>query len=710
MPTQTFWQRTKVGSKVGFDKVYTWVDKLGAPVNRLSNKLGSEAFWPTTLDKESDKAARILRSFCKDGFYQEEEIQPTDGPKQKQKVLKRIPPEVIKNAKGLAIFTTMRTGLWVSGAGGSGIVVARQEDGSWSPPSGIMLHTAGLGFLVGVDIYDCVVVINTQKALDAFSKIRCTLGGEVSAVAGPLGVGGVLETELHKRQAPIFTYLKSRGFYAGVQVDGTVVIERTDENERFYNERISVGDILAGKVRHPPFETRRLLETIRASQGDTNVDSSLLPSEPAPGDYEIEADGHVFGVPDKEDPDPFGVRALEQAGLEIREAGTRNRVSSQNFSFAPSPKSPIFGTFNRQSVDTLSQWSHSRRASQVSNYDRVVSMSDMSTQTDMDGPLFTRPGSGDLSNGIRDSIQSRITESPEPNDDEPQQISQGSVSPVNGHARSNDDGNDSITNNDEKEVRAEESLDSDSKHIRPQPEVRGSQQHEREVQTDSSDHEQVQVDHQTVLQPTRPESRNLETPYSGEEKGHDVEPNHRNEPLTNGHRHSVAISDSEGKDSEDEDLSDDLDDDYDEADVEIFENPVVYQQVQTPPMAQAVFRPTIVTVNKAAPPKLPPRNPIRVRKSQALGNEGVISDTVIDTPISNDASPPEERNEEPSYPKDTEEARQSVLSAGSITNSIAQLRAFDDDEDTIADDEEDEFHSTANSRKSSPAREKAEHL
>jgi hypothetical protein len=39
-------------------------DKLGRPINRFSNKIGSEAFWPTTLDKESNKAARILKSFC----------------------------------------------------------------------------------------------------------------------------------------------------------------------------------------------------------------------------------------------------------------------------------------------------------------------------------------------------------------------------------------------------------------------------------------------------------------------------------------------------------------------------------------------------------------------------------------------------------------------------------------------------------------------
>lgn len=60
----SWWSRVSGTGKVGFDKAWNLVDKLGAPVNKLSNKLGSEAFWPTTLDKESDKAARILRSFC----------------------------------------------------------------------------------------------------------------------------------------------------------------------------------------------------------------------------------------------------------------------------------------------------------------------------------------------------------------------------------------------------------------------------------------------------------------------------------------------------------------------------------------------------------------------------------------------------------------------------------------------------------------------
>lgn len=99
----------------------------------------------TALDAYS--TPRYSNREKEDGFYQEELKQTEDGPKQKQRVLVKIPTEIIQRAKGLAIFTTMRTGLWFSGAGGSGVVVARTKDG-WSPPTGIMLHTAGLGFLV----------------------------------------------------------------------------------------------------------------------------------------------------------------------------------------------------------------------------------------------------------------------------------------------------------------------------------------------------------------------------------------------------------------------------------------------------------------------------------------------------------------------------------------------------------------------------------
>lgn len=81
------WEKTKASSGA-------WFQKIGAPVNKLSNKLGAEAFWPTSLDKESDKAARILRSFCIDGFMAEQGGGKDGAQKKKSKSLDHIPPEV----------------------------------------------------------------------------------------------------------------------------------------------------------------------------------------------------------------------------------------------------------------------------------------------------------------------------------------------------------------------------------------------------------------------------------------------------------------------------------------------------------------------------------------------------------------------------------------------------------------------------------------
>jgi lipid-binding SYLF domain-containing protein len=326
----------------------------------------------------------------------------------------------------LAIFTTMRTGLWISGAGGSGVLIARKEDGTWSPPSGILLHTAGLGFLVGVDIYDCVLVINSRKALEAFTKLRATLGGEISAVAGPVGIGGVLEHDGKWKQVnkPVFTYLKSRGFYAGVQVDGTIVIERTDENERFYGQKIAVADILAGKARHPPPEIKLLMETVKAAEGRNDVDQELmgwLEDQPAPGDVGIESptsptsSGPIFGLPEPDDPDPFGVLALERAGMEIREAGSGIRPSSEQFEYRPSPTSPIFTKFHRLSMDTVT--SRSNRGSYMSHRtrgstDRATQTSEMGTQTDSND-LGTPGTSPSLSNEDHKIMEEETVHEPE---------------------------------------------------------------------------------------------------------------------------------------------------------------------------------------------------------------------------------------------------------------------------------------------------------
>ncbi|EMC96276.1 hypothetical protein BAUCODRAFT_468219 [Baudoinia panamericana UAMH 10762] len=280
---QSTWEKTKSESN-------KWFQKIGVPVNKLTNKLGAEAFWPSSLDQEADKAARILRSFCIDGFQAEQGGGKHGTEKKQHKSLDHIPPEVIRNARGLAIFTVMRMGLHWSGAGGSGIIVAKMPNGQWSPPSGILIHTLGWGFVAGADIYDCVCVINNDHGMEGFTRVRATLGGEISAAVGPLGGGSTVDSEVFKRQSPVWTYTKSKGLYLGVQIDGTVIVERTTENERFYHsEKIRNQQILGGQVQIPPGTCVQLWETLQAAEG-AHHDPNLLPPayQPTPGDRDVE--------------------------------------------------------------------------------------------------------------------------------------------------------------------------------------------------------------------------------------------------------------------------------------------------------------------------------------------------------------------------------------------------------------------------------------
>lgn len=149
----------------------------------------------------------------------------TTEKKTKRKVLRKIPPSVLASAKGLAIFTSMRSGIApLGGAGGAGIVVGRLEDGSWSPPVSISPNNISTGFLLGVDVYDCVLVIRTQKALDSFGGHKVTIGSEIAVAAGPYGAGAAIE--VGKEKAPVLSYVKSRGMYAGVEVVGQVFVSR----------------------------------------------------------------------------------------------------------------------------------------------------------------------------------------------------------------------------------------------------------------------------------------------------------------------------------------------------------------------------------------------------------------------------------------------------------------------------------------------------
>jgi len=166
---------------------------------------------------------------------------------------KTIPQAVLKDARGLAIMTVIKVGFGFSGRGGKGVVVARTSNG-WSGPSAIGTGGAGFGFQIGAQVTEFVMILNTDAAVQAFSRdVNVTLGGDISVAAGPIGrtaEAGITPI------AAIYTYSRSQGLFAGVSLEGTVIGTRNDANAEYYGRRVTPEEILSGKVPPPPGATR----------------------------------------------------------------------------------------------------------------------------------------------------------------------------------------------------------------------------------------------------------------------------------------------------------------------------------------------------------------------------------------------------------------------------------------------------------------------
>lgn len=165
-----------------------------------------------------------------------------------------IPPEVLRNAKGLAIITVLKAGFLFSGRAGSGVVVARLPDGSWSPPSAIVTAGAGVGGQIGAELTDFVFILNTKSAVESFSQMgSVTLGTNLSIAAGPLGRNAeAAGTASLKAVSAVFSYSKTKGLFAGVSLEGSAILERREANRKFYGNNCKARNILSGQVDPPP--------------------------------------------------------------------------------------------------------------------------------------------------------------------------------------------------------------------------------------------------------------------------------------------------------------------------------------------------------------------------------------------------------------------------------------------------------------------------
>ncbi|KAF6819363.1 SH3 domain-containing protein PJ696.02-like protein 3 [Colletotrichum sojae] len=206
---------------------------------------------PSSMASECKKCGKILTSFI--------------DPRQALSPEKIIPPSILANAKGLAILTVLKAGFLGSGRFGSGLVVSRLQDGSWSAPSAIGTAGAGFGGQIGFELTDFVFILNDASAVKTFAQAgSLTLGGNVSIAAGPVGRNAEAAGAASlKSVAGIFSYSKTKGLFAGVSLEGSVIIERRDANEKLYGTRYTAAQILTGSVR-PPTQAAPLMNILNS--------------------------------------------------------------------------------------------------------------------------------------------------------------------------------------------------------------------------------------------------------------------------------------------------------------------------------------------------------------------------------------------------------------------------------------------------------------
>jgi len=251
------------------DKFQATAKKVGVQATAFSRDVATMANDGTRqlatgfkLEAECERAAKTLQSFLAD-------------PEHPESALNAIPKAVLHNAHGLAIFTIVKVGFVWSGKAGSGIVIARLADGSWSAPSCIATGGVGFGLQIGADLSEFVVVLNSEDAVKAFATTgNMTIGGNMSAAVGPIGTGAAVNASL-LHPAPLFTYSKNKGLFAGISLEGTALIERKDTNEAFYGQRIPSLDILLGKV-PPPEVASALYDVIETAE---QLDESHVPQQ-----------------------------------------------------------------------------------------------------------------------------------------------------------------------------------------------------------------------------------------------------------------------------------------------------------------------------------------------------------------------------------------------------------------------------------------------
>jgi lipid-binding SYLF domain-containing protein len=152
-----------------------------------------------------------------------------------------IPISLFKDAEGVAIIPKVIKGGFVIGARhGDGVLLVKDQQGAWHAPMFVSLTGGNIGWQVGVQSTDVILVFKTQKSIQGLLSGNLTLGADAAIAAGPVGRQAAAATD-SKLGAEIYSYSRSRGLFAGVSFDGSVMRVDPMANASYYRSQTPGG-------------------------------------------------------------------------------------------------------------------------------------------------------------------------------------------------------------------------------------------------------------------------------------------------------------------------------------------------------------------------------------------------------------------------------------------------------------------------------------
>jgi SH3 domain-containing YSC84-like protein 1 len=173
----------------------------------------------------------------------------------------------IRYAKGVLITPSLfKAAFWIGGSGGRGVLMVRDpRTNEWSGPAFYTIGGGSLGIQFGASSSEVVMMVMTQKGIDSLYATTFKLGGGVSAVAGPVGIGAEGATAPNL-SADFLSFARSKGAFIGAALDGAVISVSSDYNQAYYGKPVRPVDVFGKKDVHNPGADKLRTQLANASR------------------------------------------------------------------------------------------------------------------------------------------------------------------------------------------------------------------------------------------------------------------------------------------------------------------------------------------------------------------------------------------------------------------------------------------------------------